>query len=1106
MQLTSIAGRGSLRVHLIYFVRIMKLTAIILLAACLSASARSNGQTITLKVKDAPLREVFREIQRQTGMNVIVKVELLNQAKPVTLNVSNMPVGEVLTICFKNGQLGYSIVDGTIVVEKMPVTERPLPPPITIKGRLVNENGEAVAATVLIKGTTRGIAAKPTGEFELTDVDENATLLITGISIEPLEIKVNGKTDLGAITVKMKVAGLGEVIINKGYYSEKQKYATGNVGKVTSKEIERQPVANVLGAVQGRVAGVTILQESGMPGSPFTVRIRGNNSIASGNEPLYIVDGVPFESTVSSVMVTNTLFDGPRPSTLQLINPQDIESIEILKDADATAIYGSRGANGVVLITTKKAKAGRTATSFNISHGIGQIGHRLKLMNKEQYLDYRMLAFRTAGATPTAADLDVNGAWANNPEIDWIDKLVGNNAQYTDAQLSFSGGNANTQFLVNGAWHKETSVLPKESPYSRASVLFSITNSSNDKRFNLQVSGNFSSISSDLPYSDLKDALFASPNSPAPLTEDGKINWATDWNNPYGRLEGRTRVNNNNLFGSAILSYKIWKGITARITGSYNKNQVNDNNTIPTTFYRPALNILTGSANFSYNNSQTWNVEPQLNYEMQLGKGTFAALAGSTFQENKSDNSSIFATGYTDNGLLGNLAGAATIAKGQFQKSVYRYRGLYMRLNYNLHDKYVVNLTARRDGSSRFAPAYRFRNFGSVGAAWLFSNEDFLRKAMPFVSFGKLRASYGVVGNDQFADYRYLDLYTYTNFAQLYQASQGLFPGNLYNPDLVWEKNKKLEVGMELGFLKDRINVSASWYRNRSDNQIVQYPLPITTGFANVWTNLPAVVQNTGWELTLNTFNIDGRNFKWRTSFNITDQHNKLVSFPGLELTTYRNTLVVGQPLSAIKVLKYAGVDPLNGLYTFVTALGNITYTPNTNTDRYFPVNTDPGIFGGLGNNLTYKGFELDVFFQFSKRIRENPLFYGSQHGGYFNRGTFHNNVPEMLNAWQKPGDITDVQRLSPLVSNENSAYGNAKNSDFNYMDASYVKLKNVSLSWQFPQTLRKKLHLQNGRAYLMAQNLFTITRYKGWDPEMSYGVSNLPPLRTITAGIQFTF
>jgi TonB-dependent starch-binding outer membrane protein SusC len=1095
--------------------RVMKLTAFILLAACLQVSATGAAQGITLKAKDMPLEKVFAEIKSQTGYVVFYEYSVIKESRSVTLNVTNASVVQFLNECFKDQSLDYTIEGKTILVTKKNTNKiaeavTTASPPISIKGRIVNESGEPVAATILVKGTNKGTGTRPNGDFDLNEVDENATLVITGVSIETMEIKLDGRSDLGTITVKAKVTGLGEVVINKGYYSEKQKFSTGNVGRVTSKELERQPVLNPLAAMQGRVAGMEITQETGIPGGGFTVKIRGTNSISSGNSPLYILDGVPFNGDMNGVSATaSTIFGAAgKISTLNYINPQDIESVEVLKDADATAIYGSRGANGVVLITTKKAKAGKMTTGFNISQGIGQVGNFMKLMNKEQYMQMRTLAFKTANLTPTATDYDMNGAWNNNPEINWPQKILGGNAQYTDAQLSFSGGSGLTNFLVNGSWHKETTVHPMHFPYDRKSVFVSINSSSPDRRFNIQVSGNYSSSTQRMPYTDLMESAYAYPNAPEPFKEDGSLNWDTDWQNPYARLEIKNLVTTNNLFGSAALNYKIWKGITAKVTASFNQLQFNDNQQFAHTWFRPILGNTTSRSTFTFNNTNTWNVEPQLNYETKLGNGTFAALAGATLQENIGNFNSVTGAGYTDINLLGSLAAAATLEKGTYRKTEYRYRGLYMRLNYNWLEKYVVNLTARTDGSSRFAPDYRFRNFGSVAAAWLFSNEKFFKKALPFISYGKLRASYGLIGNDQFADYRYLDLYNYTSYAVLYQATQGLLPGNLYNPDLQWEKTRKLEIGLEMGMLRDRINVTASWYRNRSGNQIIDFPIPATTGFTSVAINLDAEVENSGWEFTFNSLNIDNRNFKWRTTFNLAHQQNKLLSFPGKKRSATFDRYEIGKPITSGLYFKYAGVDPLTGLYTFYTSNGVITFAPNSVTDRAHVIDKSPTIIGGFGNNFTWKGFELDFLFTFAKKKGNNPLFYNNQVHGMFSRTNYYNVMPEVLNAWQKPGDITNIQRLSPVTAAEANTYASVILSDYNIVDASYVKLKNISLAWQFTPQLRKTLHLQSGKVYVQCQNLFTITSFKGWDPEptLSGDAPPMPPLRVITAGIQITF
>ncbi|MEJ0080934.1 MAG: hypothetical protein WDM78_08305 [Puia sp.] len=429
----------------------------------------------------------------------------------------------------------------------------------------------------------------------------------------------------------------------------------------------------------------------------------------------------------------------------------------------------------------------------------------------------------------------------------------------------------------------------------------------------------------------------------------------------------------------------------------------------------------------------------------------------------------------------------------------YKYEAVFGRINYNWEDKYLINLTGRRDGSSRFGSGKQFGNFGAIGAAWIFSNENFIQKNFDFLSFGKIRGSYGTTGNDGIPDYQYLDLYsvTYTPYGGIH----GLSPTNLANPSLVWEIDKKLEGGLELGFLKDRIFITANYFRNRSGNQLVVTPVSFVTGFNSIQENLPALVQNSGTEWTLKTINVKSKNFNWSSSINLTIARNKLISFPNLANSTYSNTLVIGQPINILKLYHSLGVNDTTGIYQFASSQGAPTYTPDPIKDVTSFVNRTPKYYGGFQNSLRYKRITLDFFFQFVKQIGQNLL------GAYYSLPGGESNMPvAFLNRWQKPGDKAIYQQFSQTFSYASPVYQAlqyAHRSDFAYSDASYIRLKNIAISWQLPDEFRNKLGLQNARIYLQAQNLFTITHYQGIDPE-SQGLG-LPPLRVVTAGIQIT-
>ncbi|HEX4850336.1 MAG TPA: SusC/RagA family TonB-linked outer membrane protein, partial [Puia sp.] len=475
-----------------------------------------------------------------------------------------------------------------------------------------------------------------------------------------------------------------------------------------------------------------------------------------------------------------------------------------------------------------------------------------------------------------------------------------------------------------------------------------------------------------------------------------------------------------------------------------------------------------------------------------------------TFQEDIKQSSLLTATGFLDDAMLSNISAASVISKNidapanNYYKQ-YKYNAVFARVGYDWQSKYIINFTGRRDGSSRFGPGKQFANFGAVGACWIFTNESFFRNLKSNLSFGKLRASYGTTGNDQIADYGYLNIYGTTSFP--YNGVEGLYPTQLYNADYAWETNRKLELGLELGFLNDRIYFVADYFRNRSSNQLVGYPLPSVTGFRSIEANLPATVQNTGFELQLSSVNIKTRNFKWNTSFNITVPRNKLISYPGIENSPYATRYVVGKPLSVVVAFHSTGVDSATGVYQFEDVThGGSTLNPSNPTDLRAYKEITQNYFGGLDNNFSYKGFQLDIFFQFVKQT--GNLYLYNTMPGYkaMNQPTL------VLTRWQNPGDNTVIQKFSQRIGGPAwNGYRNSTQSDMMIGDASFVRLKNVSISYQLSPVWLQRAHIQNCRIYMQGQNLLTITSYKGLDPEVQTRY-NLPLLRVVIAGIQLTF
>lgn len=1088
---------------------VAKLTLLIVVLACGSAMARLSAQTVTLKVKNEKLEKVFKEIKRQTGYDYVFNTRFAAEAKTVTVELSKADLNEALRQCFENQPFTYEITDKIIVIkdkpapkpetknaEAAPLASTPPPPPPTVHGRIINDKGEPVpGVTISIKGGKAIGTTNDNGEFTLTNVPDNATLVFTALTIERFETALNGRTEL-ALSAKVKVSELEEVVVNKGYYSSTQKLNTGSVEKVSHDVIERQPVGNFMGALQGVVPGMQITQSTGMPGKRFVTTIRGINSLLGGTEPLYVIDGIPI-SAVTQNNLTNIAPTGSTSSTpLTSINPHDIESIEILKDADATAIYGSRGANGVILITTKKGQSGTTRFSFNINQGAGKVTRMTDLLNRDQYMALRHEAMTNDNVTtlPTTA-YDLNGKWDSTRYTDWQQMMIGGTAKITDVDASLSGGTQTTNFLIGANYRKETTVFPGNWYDKRGGAHFNFSHLSTNGKLRLNLSTIYTITQNYLSRTDFTNLITLSPVAPAIYDSAGNLNWQSGtWTNPFSNLYRYGRYTTNFLNSSFDVSYQILPQLRAKVSFGYstqNFKQVSPNTSLG---FNPSGNV-SASANtdFGNNDRNTWIIEPQLDYKFKLGAGSLNLTAGNTTNVVTESSASYNGTGYSTDALIESLFAANTIKMTSNNYTKYKYIAFWGRVGYNYEDKYLINLTARRDGSSRFGPGKQFGNFGAAGIGWIFSKEKFSETIFPWLSYGKLRASYGVTGSDQIGDYGFLN--TYSPYSTTYQGISTLYPVQLFNTNFAWEETRKTEVNLDLGFWNDRIIFSASYYRNRSSNQLINYILPSITGFTSVIENFGAVVENKGWELKLNTTNIKAKDFRWSNYFNISIPKNTLITYPDLEKSSYANSYVVGQSLFIKKSYHALGVDPATGLYTFedYNKDGKIT-SPE---DQQYVVDLAQQFYGGLQNSLQYKGFQLDFYFQFVRqKYAQNIINSTGLPITTLNMNTY------ILNRWQTPGQKTNVQKVSNSNSAASAAFNNEKLSTDAYSDGSYIRLKNVSFSYTLPNKMISKMRLQTVRLYVQGENLITITKYLGLDPESR---SFAPPLKVITGGIQVT-
>ncbi|MEN2401477.1 TonB-dependent receptor [Flavobacterium sp. MC2016-06] len=1076
-----------------------------------------NLETISVDIElhNEDIKTLFKNIENKTGLLFAYQPQIIKDFPKISTPKGRRSVSEILSTVLSGTNLVFKQVDQNVVIYKKEntavssngtKTESTMEKDHTLSGKIQDENGNPLpgVSIVLVGANKQGISDFD-GQFFVDIPAGKHTLKVSYIGYKTQEILIENQTTL-TITLQPDLAKLDEVVII-GYGTTTKRTSTGSVVKITAEDIEKQPITNILQSLQGRTPGVFVTQTSGYAGSNVNISIRGTNSIAGDNLPLYVIDGVPYiGDDIKEQVQSDRIIRGAQKQTspLNIINPNDIESIEILKDADATAIYGSRGANGVVLITTKKGESGKTTFTVNTNSGISEVAHMVKTLDTPTYLNMLRTALTNANAQPSAFSTGIALTdFDQNAYTNWQDKLIGGTANFNNFSASLKGGNETTNFLLSSAYHKETTVLPGDFGYNKFSTNFNVNHTTLDKKLKIGASVIFATDKNELPYYDITNyAVLTAPNHTI-YNPDGTYYWSPTYFsdvNPLAALDRRVEDKGNNLITSFTVQFEIAKGLSLKTDLGYGRAQMISKQILPASgmnnVYYTANNIsLNASRSYtvSTNNTNNFTIDPQLNYSTPLWKGNFTALVGGSYQNRKSEMPSYVSTsGYSSDNLIG-ITGTATTVTSYNGTSEYKYASLFSRLNYNIENKYILNVNFRRDGSSRFGANNRYGNFGSIGGAWVFSEESFA-KNLTWLSFGKLRSSYGEIGSDAIGDYGYANTYSTSTYGV---GNASMAATRIANPNYQWEVTKKFEAAIDLGFFNDRISFTAAFYRNISGNQLVSATLSPQAGFTSYQANLGAEVENKGIEFTLSTTNIHTKNLNWSTSFNISKNENKLLSFPGIETSSYYTTYVVGNPLSSRYLYNFTGVNA-SGIAQFQDYNGDgkisTGFAQTGNGDRQYYGPTYPKYYGGISNSISYKAFSLDFLFQFVKQEGRSLLSSIAVQPGY----------PYGLANYQVDEYNDYIAQGNVLSSNYQSSFFNYAGSTATVVDASYIKLKNVSASYMIPLNETTQKFLQSIRLSLQGQNLVTFTKYKGFDPE-TQGLA-LPPLRTITLGTQFTF
>ncbi|MDO6390275.1 TonB-dependent receptor [Pontibacter sp. BT731] len=999
----------------------------------------------------------------------------------------------------------------------------------TVSGRVTAAtDGSALpGVTVLERGTSNGVTTGVDGEYTLT-VQPNATLVFSFIGMQRQEIPVSGRS-----TIDVQLAAderqLSEVVV-VGYGTQERREVTGATAKVTSEELQNLPVLGVDQAMQGRAAGVQISQNSGTPGGGISVRVRGSSSISASNQPLYVVDGVPLTTGDYSQLG----YGGQSVNAIADLNPNDIESIDILKDASAAAIYGSRAANGVVLITTKRGSTQKTQINLNAYTGFQKMWNKPDFLRANDYQEIMLEAYKNDGylfPDETFTDwLDwyYGGVDFEPTDTDWIDEVT-RTAGIQNYEISMSGGDPKTRYYLSGSYFDQEGVIIG-SRYERYSTRLNLDHQANDKfsvgtSIQLSRSDNQRIVSDNTLYGPFANSLAASPIWPV-YYEDGSYTQPNYfYTNPVAEgTENDDETINLRAIGNAFARYAFVPGLELQVKGGMDVLNIDERRFTATTYPGSFATATEGEATNATTTVTKRLLESTLSYNKLLGEvHNVSAVIGAANEHNTLRSAFVTGLGFPDERFR-YVGSAVRVNQGSNTFVETALVSFFGRVNYSFRERYLLGVNFRADGSSRFAEGQRYGYFPSISAGWRIIEEDFM-SGVGALSELKLRASYGITGNQEIGNFAFLGLVA---GGASYIDRPGIAQTQIPNPDLKWEETRQFNVGADVGFLNNRVNLALDYYIKKTDDLLFNRPIPTQTGFSSYASNIGSV-ENKGFEIALNTVNIAGAGdgFNWTTDFNISFNRNKVTELYQGQDIFYGfggNSLVLreGEPIGTF----YGFIS--DGVYSTQDAVpaerqaqgaqaGDVNFRDINNdgfvTDDDLTIIGDaqPKYVGGLTNIFRYKGLDLNVFLQFSKgNDIANPAHQYQQHLG--NDFLDDNMLGVVRDRWQQEGDVTDVPRATVDDPNNN----NRSNSSRFIYDGSYLRFKNVMLGYNLPSQFTERLGLRSLRVFAQAQNLFTFTDYPGFDPEVNFaGTSNItlgvdfytfPQSRTITFGFNLGF
>ncbi|RXG25503.1 SusC/RagA family TonB-linked outer membrane protein [Leeuwenhoekiella marinoflava] len=982
----------------------------------------------------------------------------------------------------------------------------------TVTGTVTDDQGLPLpGVNISVKGTSTGTQTDFDGNYSIS-ANEGSRLVFSYLGFKNQEVSVTSTTTYN-ITLQASADELDEILV-VGYGTQSKRTLTDNIVKLSAEDIDEVPVSNFQSALVGKAAGVQITQTNGKVEGGLNIRVRGATSISAGTQPLYVLDGIPLYNGDESN-------NGAPTNPLLSISPNEIESIEILKDASSAAIYGARGANGVVIITTKTGKEGKSEFSVNISHGSSEPTNKRDWLNSSQYIElFREAAVNAVGSSfndeaeaiayiEDQFDFLAAGTdWRNNAvNTDWQD-LAFQNGHVSDADFSMSGGNAKTSIFFAGSLN-ETRGIIRGNELRRFNGRTNI-NHKFSERFNIGMNLSYSRtdidrIANDNAFVNPLQGIAQPHISPA-YNEDGSPNANTIYPNFLLQEENafyKTIIKRVN--GRTFGDYEILDGL--KINGNFAYDlyyQTEDN----FTGRNAPFQSTNGEVFASSVNAENYIVSGFLSYDKQLGDlNTLSIVAGTELNETTRRYESVTANQFPSDDFQ-TVDGGADIVAGRGNRSANSFFSLFARATYDYANKYLLKASIRRDGSSRFGGNERYGVFPAFSAGWVVSEENFLQDS-DLLSYLKLRGSWGKTGNAEIGDFssRYL-------FAAIsYNQRPGISLSQPGNPDLTWETTTQTDFGIEYGFFNGRISGEIDYYHKNTDGLLFDVPLIPSSGASSISSNI-GELENKGFEFVLNTDNIQTENFQWSTSLNLAYNKNEILSLPNSnnDIVNGQNIQRVGEPVNALYMIEYAGVDPANGdaLY-FINSenpdgsLSKETTTNANSANRIVVGNPFPEWYGGITNTINFMDIDFSFTFQgeFGASIYNGGGRFQSASADYFDNQT----LDQFTDRWQQPGDITDVPQARLFGGN-----GTAQST--RYLDESdFIRLRNATLGYSLPEGVIERYGLSKVRIYATGVNLLTFTDYEGYDPEarsdaggVGQAFYSVPPARTFSVGLNVKF